>query len=206
MRITKLVLAVLAATILLSIAAGSAVALRSLSASSTTLVAQGNETFAGSNGINVICPLTLTGSVNRATAKRAGAILGSITRVDPVGNGRRPCRTNVLVAAEVVAVLGLPWNIAYNSILGTLPRITGILATIQRVQFLLEIAGQRCLFEGDVPFLIIVEAGGALTIGTPLRNNQGLVAGLALTTAECPASGELRGELRVTTSPRITLV
>jgi hypothetical protein len=206
MRTTNLALAMLAATILLSIAAGSAVALRSLSASSTTLAAQGNVTFIGSNGVNVICPLTLTGTVNRATAKRAGTILGSITRVDPVGTGRRPCRTNVLVAAEIVVALNLPWNVLYNSILGTLPRITGSLITVQRVQFLLEIAGQRCLLESNLPFLVAVEAGGALTIATPLRNAETLVRGLELTTAECPASGELSGELRVTTSPRVTLV
>jgi hypothetical protein len=205
MRTTKLVLAVLAATILLSIAAGSAVALRSLSANSASLVAQGNETFAGSNGVNVICALTLTGTIRSATAKRAGQQLGSVTRVDPSGTGRRPCRTNVLVAAEVT-VLNLPWRVLYNSILGTLPRITGILATIERAQFLLEIAGQRCLYVGDVPFLATVEAGGLITRASPLRNTETLQRELPLTTAECPGTGELQGELRVTTSPRISLV
>jgi hypothetical protein len=206
MRTTKLVLAVLSATILLSITAGSAVALRSISVSSTSIVTQGSETFAGSNGINIICALTLTGTLNRSIPKTRGATIGGITRVDPVGTGRRPCRTNVLVAAEIVAVLTLPWTLVYNSILGTLPRITGALVTAQRFRLLIEVAGQRCLYEGDWPALGVVEAGGALTTLTGLRNTLTLVRELPLTTAECAGAFEYRGEQRVTTTPRLTLV
>jgi hypothetical protein len=206
MRTTKLALAMLAATILLSIAAGSAVALRSISANSTSLIVQGNQTFAGSNGVNIICPLTLTSTTNRAIAKRAGAILDNVTRVDPVGNGRRPCRTNVLIAAEIVAVLGLPWTVVYNSILGTLPRISGALVTVQRFKLLIEVAGQRCLYEGDWPALGTVDASGLLGLLTPLRNTLTLVGGLGLTTSECAGAFEFRGELRATTTPRLSLI
>ena len=83
---TKLLLAALTTALLLSSAAGTAMALRSLGVNETNLTANGRETFAGSNGINVICNLTLTATLNSSIEKRAGNRVGGLTGVRPVND------------------------------------------------------------------------------------------------------------------------
>ena len=189
----KLLLAAFAMSALLFAASGIAVALRSLGANSTALTASGRAIFTGPSGLNVRCNLTLIIVLSRSFAKGGGATAGSVTRADPVNTRTLPCSSNLGTSAEIVAALNLPWPVVYNSFGGTLPNITELLLTIQRMQLLLRTNNpferdRLCLYRGDVPFRIKINAARELETGEALRNTETLEETL-------PGSGTCESEI-----------
>jgi hypothetical protein len=74
----------------------------------------------GPTGIRVSCAVTIEGSYHSRTIQKvAGTLIGYVTRAVLNGNTCTGGRATVL--AET-----LPWHIAYDSFIGTLPNITEI--------------------------------------------------------------------------------
>lgn len=126
-------------------------------------------TVEGPLGVNVICDVTMTGSLN-TVVRAAGGTAGSITGVN-VANCNY--RTTVLVSSSN------PWPIRTNS--HTTP-LTSILNTISNVGF--EVAGLplagTCLFTGSINFLIAVSGGlsqGITTLASTLTSACPLITG-----------------------------
>ena len=121
MKLSKLLLAVAGATVLLSALASSAVA-RNLSTSSQNIRATwARVNFAGGFGA-VECEVVLRGSFHsRTITKTVGTLSGFITE----GSIIRCSRGGGTVNSE-----SLPWHVRYRSFTGTLPTISTISATI----------------------------------------------------------------------------
>jgi hypothetical protein len=127
MKLSKLLLAVVGATVLLGALVSSASAGR-LSNSSTTLRATwARMDFTGGFG-TVECEVTLEGSLHsRTIAKVARALIGNIT----AASVSSPCRRG----GATILRETLPWHVTYNSFAGTLPNITNILTDVVGASF-----------------------------------------------------------------------
>jgi hypothetical protein len=188
----KLLMTALTAALVLSLGVGTATALRSISLERlpTEVVGQGPITFVG-GATQVICNVTFLKTLSRLIPKINGTLIGKITgvRID-IPN----CRTTA-ESVNTIIVLGVEkeelWRIFYESILGTLPRITGALAQLRNVQVLLGIRllgiNATCLYAGRVFVLSEIEAGGIIGKLRTLRETQALQAG---STFGCPRTGE----------------
>lgn len=113
--------------------------------------------FAGSNGLNKTCDITLNGSIHSSIQKTVGALMGFFTSM-AISN----CRNSLGISPT--SLIGLiearsPWHIRYAGFLGTLPNITGVLATLIGVKFLLRIEALSCLYESNMPMSTAGTAG-----------------------------------------------
>lgn len=116
MKLSKLLLAVVGATVLLGALVSSASA-RNLSNSTNSISATWTAmNFAGGFG-TVECEVTLAGTVPTTFAKTAGAAVGSIT----AANAPACRRGGATVLRET-----LPWTVTYRNFVGTLPNISAI--------------------------------------------------------------------------------
>ena len=166
---TRALLVAMAALMALSFAAGTANALRSLSLSGTErpLTLNGTVTFEGEGLGEIICNTTFVKTLSAVIPKTSGTLMGRITdvRIAPANT----CRTTggIINLLEPVVILGLTnenlWRLFYTSILGTLPRITGVQIRIRSIQALLKfntILGEaQCLYEGDIEALATINSG-----------------------------------------------
>jgi hypothetical protein len=158
MKLSKLLLATIGATVLLGALVGSASA-RTLSTSSTTLrSAFRTVTFNGAFG-SIRCPVTLEGSLHsRTITKLRGSLIGYITRAD-LG----ACETGRATILRET----LPWHARYESFSGTLPNITRITIHVIGSSFRIQEPFAGCLARSTVesPAIGVFEreAGGALT-------------------------------------------
>ena len=149
--------------------------------------------------------VTLRGSLNERVAKSVGAAVGTITEARTTG-----CRAFGFVSATVTVEVepGRPFRASYNSILGTLPTITGTLVLTEGIRFSVVAGGRTCRYEGRVGFLLTVarEARGALSFesgSTLAEPKMRLVAG---SSESCPREGSIRGRLRFERTRTVTLV
>jgi hypothetical protein len=161
-------------------------------------ISSGKVTFtAGSTSI--ACNLTLELNLLRGPIEKvAGARFGTVTNVTWAN-----CENGT-----VREVLNLPWELVYDSIVGTLPSgVTTVNLTVKNAQFLLSTFGgfANCLYAGDVASAL----GVSLVRGTTDRYTTGtlrtretprqrLVSGFA-----CPTEGSMTGTF--TLSPTQTL-
>jgi hypothetical protein len=206
MRLIRATLLASIALFSLALLAGSASANRSIevegleSGRSISLTSEGAVTFLEEAGGTDRCNVTLTGTIGRLIAKttrlpegQIGSITGGRTRecVGPFGEAHAE---NIVLAEPRVVGLRGPIPLRYNSFLGTLPRINGILIVALRPGFLIRPAGLECLYRvAELGALIEFELNGALPRsgrGRFLTNVANLVA--ELSNAFCPRSGELR--------------
>jgi hypothetical protein len=153
----------------------------------------GAVTFSGS-GITITCNLTIRGSVTSARVpKVAGTSYGEITSVS-VGR----------CSGGSASVLGLPWPVVYNAILGTLPEgVTGVSLTVQRTGFLLNAIGLECLYGGSLTTLLAVTGTNPYTSGlyaVPPGSSAPLVSGSFL----CPRSGSMTGTFGISPTQTVT--
>jgi hypothetical protein len=216
-RRSKLFLTALTTALVLSIGAGAAAGLRSLSITgeqSTTLT--GTLTLVEQGRIT--CNITMTKKINRAIAKREFAVLGQVTRVsvERCATGSETYRINF------VRFLGLGverlWQLLYNTFLGTLPEITGFLYYINRMQILIEATNMlmqvRCLYENprenSIPMLASLD--GAQEI-RELESLNVLAAQLEFPllrelvgSAICSRTARIELRLRPQTATRVVLV
>lgn len=169
MKLCKLLLAALGATVLLCALVSTASA-RSLSSSSQTLRSTFREVrFRGLFGL-ANCAVTLEGSLHsRTIAKTPGLLMGYITAAI-----KEPICTS---GAATILTETLPWHVRYLSFTGTLPNITSIrVNVIDSAWRIRENGGITCLARSTPtePALgtFSREAGGALTtseIGGSIR-------------------------------------
>jgi hypothetical protein len=153
----------------------------------------GPVTFSGS-GITITCPLTLRGTVTSARVpKVAGTSYGEITSVT-VGR----------CSGGSVSVLGLPWPVVYNAILGTLPNaVTGVSLTVNRTGFLFNALGLECLYGGSITSLLAVTGSNPYTSGLyaiPPGSSAPFVRGSFF----CPRTGSVSGTFGITPTQTVT--
>jgi hypothetical protein len=153
----------------------------------------GPVTFSGS-GITITCPLTLSGTVTSARVpKVAGTSYGEVTSVT-VGR----------CSGGTAAVLGLPWPVVYNAILGALPEaVTGVSLTVQRTGFLLRTLGLECLYGGNLTTLLAVTGTNPYTTGlyaVPPGSSAPFVRGSVF----CPRTGTMSGTFGITPTQTVT--
>jgi hypothetical protein len=158
MKLSKLLLAALAASALLSAFAGSSSA-RSFSTSSQTFRTLFTRLkFSGAFG-NITCGVQVEGSLHsRTIAKVAGSLIGYITAA------------TLLACSEGTATIlreTLPWHLRYESFSGTLPVISWIHIIIIGWSWRIREPLATCLgtstAERPAKIWIIRESGGALT-------------------------------------------
>lgn len=119
MRCRRLICGSLAAVVLAAAGTGSASAGR-FSISDNTFRARWSSLTFNLAELRVSCPVTIEGSYHSRTLQKvAGTLIGNVTRA--VVNGGACSGGRVTVLAET-----LPWHVAYDSFLGTLPNITEI--------------------------------------------------------------------------------
>lgn len=159
-----------------------------------------SSTFGSESG-NIICPLTLEGSLHRTIAKTDGTLAGFITR----GRVGEASCTDTIESATVQGELGegrFPWHVRFRSFSGTLPNIEQIQGTVVS-NFTLTVrtifGTTRCRYVGTMTLAVTISAGTATRIGTTG----------AVTTAQgfpCPARGEIRSNFTLRPQPRVTLI
>ena len=227
----RAVAAALVALLVIPLMAPTAQALRSLefgaserSVSSTGRVRFGIEGLRGT--MEITCDITLLRTLNRAIAKVRGAVMGKITGV---ATDLRSCAHGEAIRVindirALRAITGLSsecrregsvtlcvttggeerlWNLVYQSILGTLPNITGFLFEVERVQFVFDVQDAFntqtvCAYEGNVPALGGVEVN-ILLEGVSLTARR--LRGLA-----CPGPARMGGRFTVRPEPTLRLV
>ena len=176
---SKLALAALAATLLMSLAVSSATAGHLSTSNQNFRIVWNPLTFRSEGGFinpTVECPVTLEGTFHSATiAKIEGSLIGYITRAI-VAETEPPCRGGIAhVNTET-----LPWHVTYRSFVGTLPRITGIVLLLHKTSFEIETGGVRCRFE---------ETGTERAAGTANREAGGAITGLTADNISLPRTG-----------------
>jgi len=136
MKLSKLLLATIGATVLLGALVGSASA-RSFSTTSQTLRATFREVrFNGAFG-NITCQVTLEGSLHaRTIAKTVGSLIGYITAavLGPCAEGQ------ATILRET-----LPWHARYLAFTGTLPNIVTIRINVTGASFRIREPLATCL-------------------------------------------------------------
>jgi hypothetical protein len=194
----KLLLTALTAALALSIGTGTAVALRSLSATQeTTLRLASRALTFRSSFVEAICEVTLLKTLSRSIPKLENILMGGVTGVRiPVER----CRVSGFGAESVLEVealrieTGEEWRVTYQSYLGTLPRFIGVKFRIKKLHIKIGISifGSRvaCLYDGEIETLASVNESGRLvslesTRGENLRKN-------ASSSELCSASMEVR--------------
>ncbi|HEX4804591.1 MAG TPA: hypothetical protein VFU94_01715 [Conexibacter sp.] len=192
-------LAALAALALLAAALGSGVAaageFQFNPGGTITGTSLGPVTFS-SNGITITCNLTLRGTVTSSRVpKVAGTSYGAITAVS-IGR----------CSGGTAAVLGLPWPVTYDAILGTLPEgVTGVQLTIERTGFALNTLGLECLYGGTLTSLLAVTGRNPYTTGLyaiPSGSSVPLVRGGIL----CPTTGTMTGTFGISPTQTVTRI
>ncbi|HYV15415.1 MAG TPA: hypothetical protein VE972_05305 [Conexibacter sp.] len=196
----KLILAALATVIALSLGASTATGLRSLEARpGGPIAATGRSvSFSEPGGLVLSFDLTLSGRLGTRIGKRVGARFGQIERCAANNAREGAFGFTILIRCE----LNLPWPITYDSIRGTLPRITSVLVAFERVSLLFESEVGRmrvdeCLYQGNLGFDSSVPPITTLTL-QPVRNTIELVVALEQTIKPCVTSYRFSTMLTVT--------
>jgi len=205
----RALLGAFAAVAALSTGTGGAAALRSLAFSpgGAARAISSALTITGS-GQSIICSSTLSLELERSIPKTAGALVGRVTRVE-VGRPETCTKTSGIRSLNGFRLeLTLPWHVRYQTILGTLPRITGVLLVILRLGWLwdfTDVLGRnfRCLFEPDLGILAAVEAERVrsfrILVGQTFRGRE-------LAPGRCPETFELSGEFRLEPAQEVRLL
>jgi hypothetical protein len=144
---------------------------------------------------NITCELTLRGTVtSRLVAKRAGTSYGAITSVT-IGR----------CSGGTVAVLGLPWAVTYEAILGSLPdAVTGVVLTLEDTGFSGTFSGITCLYGGDIESLLAVTGTNPYT--TTLFDVPSTSVPLVRGSFLCPRSGSMSGTFGISPTQTVTRV
>ena len=202
--IKRLALTACAASALLAFAVGTAPANRALGIRpGGPIFAEGPVRLNESLGVaNIECELHLEGVLRGVVQKVPSLPIGEagmLTRDE-----FRECETlRRPVVVEGLVEPGTPAPIVYNSFLGVLPAITGVLMIALNVGVQVTIGESRCLYRGNVPFLLWKSPGeGLFNRKTFLANRLAYVRGNCM-----PASWlELEGTMIMRPGQMITLM
>lgn len=189
-------------------ATGTATANRSLS------VTTGERFSAATRGLtitsavgDIICAMTLTGSLHRSISKTRGALSGYVTAAQIATPAS--CTVGGLVTRVTsMSVLGLPWHVQYESFTGTLPNITSTRFNLVNVQMLVDatsvFGSAACLYRGNLSYDAAIERGQIRSFAlipqiSPLYR---VLGGTAL----CLETAELRATFTVSPTNGVALV
>jgi hypothetical protein len=193
MRLSKLFLATIAATVLLGAVVGGASA-RSFSSSSQTFrLTFSRLRLAGVFG-SFSCRLTLEGSLHtRTIGKVAGTLIGYITAAN-LG----PCQEG----QGTILRETLPWHVRYLSFTGTLPAITSLAINVIGYAYRIREPLATCLLRSTAESPVVGtfnrEAGGALLtaeMGGTILTSCGVNASFS---SDRAATTVLNGTARIT--------
>ncbi|MGB2711708.1 MAG: hypothetical protein WBC33_09335 [Conexibacter sp.] len=194
------------ATLVLLIAAGVAPANRGIipTGGAITAVNEGTITFGTMGGFTYRCArVTLVGEVWEVFDKSGTLPASQVGQIDTGTAGE--CRAEGGAAATVVFLMErrAPADMRYNSFLGTLPRISGLLILFLTFRFSISTNIIRCLFQGDLGVLALfppsVEGGGTqYTRVSPLLTR--------LRSTDCMGDATVSGTFRLTPAQSLLLV
>jgi hypothetical protein len=234
-RKTRYLAAILAAFFVIMLAASGAQALRSLSlVGETNVKTEGNLRFGGEGlprSTEITCEVTLLRTLSRVIPKIEGTLIGKVTGVaidiPRCRHGENIRTVNNIIAHRDFATLtssctgvGIRlcdvttannlWKLVFRSILGTLPRITGLLFTLKSAQFTLDVTDilgghDVCGYEGDQPALAELNAEGVITGGRILLEMVSMTA-RRLGGISCTSPGRLGGTFTIRNGPRVNLI
>jgi hypothetical protein len=192
-KFAKLVMAALVAAFVLSLAAGPAGARNRVEVSTTSVRATSSRLTFGGSEIDIICNVTLAGTLRRLINKRRGEPVGSFT-ADTVNT----CSSNFGSEARADALT--PMSITYGTIEGSLPsNITG--GTLDTTGgFLISVrtifGTSACLYSGTITSRSENPAR-TLRIQPNTSRLSRRLSGI------CPETGELAGSF--TSTPAVTI-
>ena len=179
MKFSKLLLAVVGATVLLGALVASASA-NTLEGTQTTSALWTSMRFSGGFGV-VECEVKISGSFHaRTIAKSVESLIGYITEATVLRCAR---------GSATVIQTGFPWHRRYSSFTGTLPIITGLSETVHGAEwFLREPFGGTCQVRRESSQTI---GTYEITNGTPSRVTRATVSG----ESPCEGAVRIRGRL-----------
>ncbi len=171
----------------------------------------------GQSPLQIICNVTLEGSIARSISKAVGASAGRITAASAAN-----CRARIEArgGGEPLALytgearldlrLNLPWSINYRSFLGTLPNMTGIGFALEGYGFLIGIGNLlgevRCLFTGTIDLLGTVAEGRWTRLGITAPALTQLFLDLSrLFPFSCPRTMVQSGSMTLSPTQTVTL-
>jgi hypothetical protein len=215
---TKFLLAALTAALALSFGVGTASALRSLSIEGEpTVVSEGVISFVG-GGTTIKCPTTVTGTMSRAIPKTNGILSGRTIRI-ATNRPEANCTSSTGTLQGVIILAPEPreeenstkCRTFFESIVGTLPSITGINGITKGCligfETRVEIVGViRCLYKEDgrgAAGRINIERSGRITSVQGGANRAVILEGQS---GFCPREGEIFGTMVPRNSPTVRLV
>jgi len=153
---TKVLMAALTAALLLSLGAGTAAALRSLSVVGETTVTLNSRRLTFENGSSIICEVTMIKTISRVIPKRFPILIGGVRDIrtasctSPLGTPAPPRFLNLNTATD--------WRIIADGFQGRLPGIEGLRARIEKSHTLFEIrtflGTVNCLYSGEIDGLV----------------------------------------------------
>lgn len=156
-----------------------------------SMASNGTVTYSG-EGIETTCHLTIKGTLERtiSSIETAGAHLGHVGE-----ETWSECTESIVTGA-----LRLPWRIETNTVLGTIPNITGILYSIFTDTIAFTLMGDTCLYVGTSEMLWGFR--GSPPRSTLVRNLGGFYRRASGSSPPCPATVTRAGEF--TLSPTQT--
>ena len=156
MKLRKLLLATVGATVLLGALISSASA-RNFSVSNQFFESNFRAiTFINPFG-SIVCEVHLDGSLHRRTlAKRVGSLIGYITQAE-FGGSR--CTTNRATILRET----LPWHVRYLGFAGALPNITQVIVNVIRAAFRIATESSNCLVTSTETNPLTITFGQNLT-------------------------------------------
>src|SRR6476659_4031993 len=135
MKLCKLLLASVAATVLLGALVSSASA-RNFEISEQRIMATFTNVEFHLIGATARCALTIEGSLHtRTMAKVSGSLIGYITRAE-LG----PCASGTATIHQA----SLPWHVRYSGFAGPLPEINSIITHVIGASFRVQVGSQNC--------------------------------------------------------------
>jgi hypothetical protein len=201
---------VAAAFVALGLLAASATANRAIEIEPVGEITKVSEDFtitAFGGEVRIRCRLILRGSLGPQIQKIRALPEGRFGQIRSAAT--EGCRSNLGGARVIVLIeANRPLNLRYESFLGNLPNITGILFRKLAFEFKVsEAVVGNCLYRGDVGLLITfppVEDGAGNRFNQErfnIPNSVPVIEGML-----CPESVELSGRGRVTPAQRVILV
>lgn len=150
--------------------------------------------------LRTVCLLTLNGTGEERILKAAGNRFGLWTEGRTTG-----CRAFGFASATVILLVSElgPFFVAYESFLGSLPSILGILTNAPFFSVEIRVSGRTCLYEGEMLTLLTVSASRVEQGSFLPINILFLQAG---STESCPGFAHLRGTIRYERARTVTLV
>jgi len=177
MKISKLILAVVSAAVLLGALTSAASAGRLSNSSQTGITLWRTLNFTGPFG-TVECEVLLAGTYHsRTITKTAGSLIGYITAGTILG-----CRRG----SATINQASFPWHRRYRSFSGTLPNITSIEETISGAEWTIR--------EPTFGATCTVRAANGTSIGTYTREAGGAITRAAASSTANRCEGALNAE------------